>query len=59
VELIRRIQSLDGFIKEKILTTKTMMYNLIDEAFIDLENELKGSLFRLHEEIGLYSIKKS
>jgi hypothetical protein len=36
VELLRKIHALDGFIKEKILTTKTRMYNLIDEAFSEL-----------------------
>ena len=58
-ELLRRIQALDGVIKEKMLTTKTMMYNLIDEAFNELEAELKSQLARLHEDIGLFSVKKS
>ena len=50
---------MDGVIKERLLTTKTMMYSLIDEAFNELETELKSQLARLHEEIGLFSVKKS
>lgn len=58
-DLIKRIKSFDDFIKEKIITTKTMIYNLVDQAFLDLEGSLKTAFYQMHEEIGIYSMRKS
>lgn len=55
---MKKTDSLDILIKEKLMQAKNVIYHLIDEAFLDLESAVKTNVMKLHEEIGLYSAKR-
>lgn len=54
-----RIHSVKDLVHHRLAHAKNIVYNIVEEAFKDLEGDLMTSLQHLHEEIGLYSSKKT
>jgi hypothetical protein len=57
-QLKKKVHSVDNFIRERLMQTKSVVYSMIDEAFVDLESTVRVNLLNLQEELGLYSIRK-
>ncbi len=50
---------MEGVIKEKLMSTKRYIYQLLEQAFNDLEGELQERLSRINSEEGLHSLQKA
>jgi len=56
---MKKIQSMEGLLKEKLSTAKSYIFQLLEQAFDDLESELQETLSKVNLEQGLHSLNKA
>jgi hypothetical protein len=49
-DIIRKVQSMEAVIKDKLSSAKRYIFQLLDQAFTDLEGELQDKLQRVNSE---------
>ena len=57
-ELLKRIGLLEEAVHQKCVSAKSMVMDLVEEAFRALEADLRNTLARAHEESGLYDRRR-
>lgn len=56
---MKRIQSIEEVVKEKVLSAKTIVYSLIEQSFEELQANLLGTITKINDDLGLFSLQKA